>query len=384
MIDGIPIASVRDNIRRELKIGRYSEHVVFNPEDPSGYYSLDLSKEVDRSVGRTLQSFEKKSSGKNIRICRHNGRDFDLFECGEVSLAESRVPDGFRLKLIPEMLNFEEAVAVDWKSPADGSDRSGDWIALMSIDSPDLEPPNALSSWEEIDIRFPSYRVMTDGRLVGNATLRAGERADLRGSGQGKFEARYFQKKERKPPAPPEKADSMKKQSATPRFSPDDYICVARSNQIFIEKKGTKIDKEIPSDGTMEIVYVSYDPLAITLRKSSDDQFDSLKHEIASEIYDDARKFVLQSGANAFYFTCSQYAELFSEFFRSLNDSSAVVLSYSWIVQMAVIAFARCTDAVNYGDVLKSLPSDSVRERVRQMLNLKDEPSQPERKPETV
>eukprot|EP00762_Andalucia_godoyi_P000104 ANDGO_02327.mRNA.1 Plant intracellular Ras-group-related LRR protein 4 len=429
-LQAVTSSTCRNMVQRELKLGVYSEKTLFDPEDPAGYYRLDASKDESRAIIDRLCDLEAQNLGENLKFVLLDGRDIDLFNVDHVRFQESRGADGFIVTVVPEMVSFGGKLNVKWKAPASRADFN-DWIGITRVDDPDGTPPLE-SSWILADKKYPGLRAFLRGKLEGSITLEPytasgpleiryyceSKSPDEEEDGdlpQGRKKQDKTKDKKQAPTdaggsaaslfavdLPDEESGgdlkasrsksmanvvsrsrlvsrirlsisgSQNASSATASLAQSlaGTPSSARSNTAFVAPEGFQLRRALPSAGTVEIVYLSYDDHDMySIAPPPVEQWlvASFAFQILHEFSTEGKQFELEGALNAFHFTCQQLASLF-HLFRGMGQ-----LDEDWVFRMCVTAYARCTDRSSFLPHMKGAVRTSVMRRTIDFLRLKDE-----------
>jgi hypothetical protein len=393
---------------------------LFDPQDPAGFYVLDLSKPQDREVVNKLCDLEMKNLGQNLKLILLDGKDIELFDVNNTTFFASRCDPGFQLICEPEIMDYGGKVSLRWKAPA-ARENGNDWIGLCVADDLDGVAPIG-KDWEDCDRKHAGFRVFLRGRTEGSATL---EVKDCYGA----FEARYYCQEapqsadataesaadasantplrtghsmaalkqersasiidklfgrrqtlapiagEHSSPLGAKRAESVAKMwvrdKKNTRLRDAGLRSVARSNTIYVGQKGKPVRRPIPQQGILQVVYLAYDeenafaekPVAI-----DGERFSGLIRQIEAEFSEKARRFAFEAGLNAFHFTTEQAADLL-QIMKGPDGSG----DDEWLWRMSVCSYARCTDRNEFIQTFRKVLKPSLLRKVIEFLRLDED-----------
>jgi hypothetical protein len=91
VMDKLEFAESKIRVQQELHLGvQDSQANGFDPDDPSGYYRLQLIEESNREIVQSLRELEMKNIGENLKLVKWNGSSIDLFDLKGIEIYPQR------------------------------------------------------------------------------------------------------------------------------------------------------------------------------------------------------------------------------------------------------------------------------------------------------
>lgn len=381
---------------------------LFDPNDPAGYYQLDLSLEADRVVADQLCLFEMSHVGTNIQILLLDGDPVEMFDTDGADLDEQPpfLPDLItdradapKVSVTPEMMDAGTHLLVKWESAAAaphaaqgiaggdslGSVRGSDFVCIVrrsaSVYGPGflfsgLTSANAATtaaattagaaapmSWEAVDTLYPTFRVLTNGRPSGSCYLQVTD------GFHGAFEARYYAFRKDMPgqeTQPSDAAASSKlslkaaasfrrplqkqpdpKQQMQQQAEWEAYDLVAVSNAFYVGAAGRSVRRPVPRQGILEAVFVA-DEIVRDEGQTDEERFREESEEFCAvaSTFSSLRADVLLALLEVHRFLICDAARLCGGIFAAADplETSADAL----FRRLVLVAYARCRDRENF------------------------------------